>query len=186
MCNDKCVEFGREFLTQDEVEYKDVLEIGSKNINGSLRNIILDMNPSSYIGIDLEEGDCVDQVCSVYDIIEEFGVEAFDIVITTEMMEHVEDWRKAINNMKSVLKPGGIILITTRSKGFGFHNYPADYWRYELSDMEQIFSDFKIEVLKEDTSGQPGVFIKAIKPEIWYQRNLDDIQLYDVRTEIKE
>jgi len=51
--------------------------------------------------------------------------------------------------MKAVLKPGGFIYITTRSRGFPYHAYPHDYWRYEIEDMEKIFGDFEIIALEK-------------------------------------
>jgi SAM-dependent methyltransferase len=105
---------------------------------------------------------------------------SFDLVITTEMLEHVQDWKAVIANMKGVLKPGGVIFITTRSEGFPFHEYPGDYWRFEVEDMREIFSDFKIETLLPDPS-EPGVFIRARKPAKGYKaRSFDSIHLHSV------
>jgi len=42
-------------------------------------------------------------------LVEYFGPESFDVVISTELLEHVQNWRLAINNMKSVLKRDGYI-----------------------------------------------------------------------------
>jgi len=42
-------------------------------------------------------------------LVEFFGINKFDVVISTEMLENVKDWRIVINNLKEVLKPGGII-----------------------------------------------------------------------------
>ena len=42
---------------------KVVLEIGSRNVNGSLRNIIKNYEPLSYTGIDIIDGEGVDIVC---------------------------------------------------------------------------------------------------------------------------
>jgi hypothetical protein len=46
--------------------------------------------------------------------------------------------------MKQVLKPGGIILITTRSQGFPFHEYPVDAWRFSVEDMHKSFPTLKL------------------------------------------
>lgn len=66
--------------------------------------------------------------------------------------------------MKDVLKPGVYMYmyITTRSKGFPFHAYPHDYWRYKPEDMKQIFADFEIISLKKDP--EPGVFLIVKSP----------------------
>jgi len=84
-----------------------------------------------------------------------------------------------INNIKSVLKRGGFIYLTTRSKGFPYHAYPHDYWRYEPSDMVRIFRDFEIIRLETDWEG-PGVFLKVRKPMDWRPADLNDIALYSV------
>jgi 2-polyprenyl-3-methyl-5-hydroxy-6-metoxy-1,4-benzoquinol methylase len=83
-------------------------------------------------------------------LLECFSPESFDVVISTELLEHVQDWRLIVNNMKSVLKTGGYMYITTCSYGFPFHAYPYDFWRYELTDMEEIFADFDIIKVKRD------------------------------------
>jgi len=68
-------------------------------------------------------------------IVEHFGVESFDAVISTETLEHILDWRTAINDMKLVLKPESYIYIKTRSKRFPYHGYPHDYRHFESSDL---------------------------------------------------
>lgn len=86
-----------------------------------------------------------------------FGNESFDVVISTEMLEHVLNWRLVVSNIKGVVKPGGYIYITTRSKGFGFHSWPYDYWRYELPDIENIFGDYHIVSLLRDQEFPGGI-----------------------------
>ena len=184
MCNNLCLNFGWKYLTQEVLEGKDILEVGARDINGTLRYHCEKFKINSYYGIDIEEGKGVDSVLSVYDLIEDTsGVSLYDIVICTEVLEHLEDWRLAVNNMKAVLKSGGYILITTRSKGFKYHAYPHDYWRYEIKDMREIFSDFMNVILGEDSAGEPGVFVFARKPFNWEPNDLSVIELYDIRKE---
>lgn len=179
MCNAACIDFARDGLSRDDVADKKVLEVGAYDVNGSLRSLIASLNPGSYLGIDIAPGPGVDEVCDVAEALARYGPEAFDVVIATEVMEHVRDWRTAIDNMKGVLRPAGVILITTRSKGFGYHGYPHDYWRYQPEDMRMMFADFDTLTVQHDPS-EPGVFLRAVKPEVWKRRSLDDIQLYSI------
>jgi SAM-dependent methyltransferase len=177
MCDKFCLEFGDRNLLADDITGKRVLEVGSRNINGTLRGCVMDHSPAEYIGVDMIKDSFVDTVCKVEDLIKTFGPDSFDLVISTEMMEHVEDWRAAIKNIKGVCRPGGIILITTRSKGFPYHDCPFDFWRYEIDDMKKIFSDCEILVLE---SAKKGVFIKARKPKDFKENDLSGIRLFSV------
>lgn len=180
MCTIACLDFGRENLPIADVKGKKVIEIGSVDVNGSLRSYVEALEPERYIGVDLEEGKGVDEVCNVYDLVEHFGPESFDLVITTEMIEHVQDWRKAFSQIKRIMKPGGIVLLTTRSYGFPYHEYPFDYWRFEVDDMKAIFSDMEIVKLETDAF-EPGVFVKARKPLNSYKENdLSEYALYSM------
>lgn len=179
MCNTACIIFGAKCLTKEEIEGKKVIEVGSCDINGSLRPIVELLNPREYVGVDVEKGPGVNVVCNVCDVVEQFGEESFDAVICTELLEHVRDWRKAISNLKNICKPNGIILITTRSYGFYYHPYPNDFWRYEAEDMKNIFSDCVIEKLELDIFS-PGVFVKAKKPKVFFENELSDYELYSI------
>ena len=156
------------------------MEVGSRNVNGSIRPFIMKYAPNNYVGIDYVSGDGVDLITDARLLVEKFGENIFDIVISTEMLEHAEDWRSVINGMKRVLKPNGLLIITTRSPGFGYHAYPYDYWRYTLEDFNEIFSDLEILVLERDDKTNPGVLMKARKPLTFSPKNLDNVFLYSV------
>lgn len=174
------LEFFIEEAREEEFKDKDVLEIGSRYVNGSVRPLIERFfSPRNYIGVDIEPGKYVDVVIKAEEIVNHFGPESFDVVIATELLEHVNDWRFVINNMKEILKPGGYLYVTTRSRGFPFHAYPYDFWRYELDDMKKIFSDFEIITLRNDPEA-PGVFLKARKPNIFKPIDLQEISLYSM------
>ena len=184
MCHPTVIEFGKENIFKEDVNRKRVLEVGSRNINGTLKHIVVEFGASEYIGTDLIQGDCVDIICSAEDIVEKFGKESFDVVVSAEMLEHVKDWKKVISNIKQVCKKRGIILITTRSYGMIKHEFPGDYWRYEVEDMNYIFSDCKILKMAKDAF-QPGVFIKVTKPDNFIEKDLCDYKLYNMQTNSK-
>jgi len=175
------LEFFIENTNLDEFQGKQVLEVGSKYVNGSVRPFIERfLMPAEYIGVDIEEGKFVDIVLNAEKLIDYFGKESFDIVIATELLEHVMDWREVIINMKEVLRKEGYIYITTRSKGFPYHGYPYDFWRYEIEDMGEIFKDFEIIKLEKDPEA-PGVFLKARKPKNYVKpADLSNISLYSI------
>jgi SAM-dependent methyltransferase len=175
------MQFGEIVLNFENCFKKDILEVGSRNVNGSLRDFITQFSPNSYFGIDMEQGQGVDYVLSIHNLTRKFGQEKVDLLICTEVMEHVQDWQEAILEMKLFVKIGGSILLTTRSKGFKRHEYPADYWRYSLDDMKRIFADFEIEMIAEDGQA-PGVFIFAKR--LFKEVSVDpEIKLYSMENE---
>jgi len=178
MCNSECLKFIEKCLDKEKVENKEIIEVGSRNVNGSPRFYIKSLHPKKYIGCDIISGKDVDQICDVNDLLLINKENSFDILISCEMIEHVKDWQNAINNMKGVLRDNGYILITTRSPGFPYHGYPKDYWRFTKEDIKKIFRDFEIIFLESDSS-QPGVFLFAKKKPMINSSysNLQNIEL---------
>jgi SAM-dependent methyltransferase len=180
------MQFIGEYICPEDLSGKRILEVGSYNVNGSIAPTLKNWGrPSEYVGVDIEEGPGVDVVCSAEHLVEKFGENRFDAVFSIEMMEHVKDWRPIISNMKRVLAPGGILVITTRAKGFKFHAYPHDYWRFELEDIEKIFADCEILVNKPDPQ-DPGVLVKVRKPQEFTEADLSDIDLYCMLTDQRQ
>lgn len=106
-------------------EAKKVLEIGSLNLNGSIRQFF---QACDYTGLDVGEGRDVDVVCYG----EDYGAPAasFDMVVSCEAMEHNPGWRPTWLNMLRLAKPDGIVLMTCATTGrrqHGTEEYlPAD------------------------------------------------------------
>ena len=180
MCNVAVLEIFIESIKAEEFNEKRVLEVGSKYVNGSVRPLIEGFfSPQEYIGVDIESGKFVDLILPAEKLLGYFGSESFDVVVTTELLGHVMDWRLVVNNMKMILKRTGYIYITTRSRRFPYHSFPWDFWRYAVEDMGRIFMDFEVIALKKDHQA-PGVFLKARKPENYVPADLSDIALYSM------
>lgn len=113
-----------------------VLEIGSLDVNGSVRENFPD---AQYIGIDFREGPGVDIVMDACDLPSKFPAEHFDIVLCLETLEHCERWQDVLTAAWTVLKTGGRMCVTTPTRKKGYHGYPHDYWRFELNDYRTIF-----------------------------------------------
>ena len=177
--NQSVLDFVAQCVGKEEIQGKRILEAGALDVNGSVRNVIQPFGPELYVGVDIQVGPGVDEICPAEGLISRFGEGAFDVVVSTEMVEHAKLWREIIHNLKTVVRRNGLILLTTRSRGFHYHGYPHDYWRYEIEDIRKIFSDCLIEKLEKD-SRSPGVMIKARKPEVFAEVDLTEWKLYSV------
>lgn len=171
--------FGRSVITAADIQGKRVIEVGSMNVNGSLRSHVEALDPVSYIGIDFIAGLGVDVVCDVCIAAKRFGKNSFDVVISTEMLEHAEDWRGAIAAMKRLLVPDGVIVLTARGPGFPLHGYPHDWHRFTPNDIRRIFADFQIDRLEADGEC-PGFLLRARKPSDWRRNKAVDLSSINV------
>jgi SAM-dependent methyltransferase len=52
----------------------------------------------------------------------------FDLVLCTEVLEHVADWQTAFHNLAALLAPRGRLLITCPFF-YPLHEQPYDFWR---------------------------------------------------------
>jgi SAM-dependent methyltransferase len=134
-----------------------ILEVGSYDVNGSVRPLF--RGAESYTGIDFRSGPGVDIVMNAHAL--HFADESYDIVISTEMLEHDDEFWVSMKEMGRVLRKGGILIITARGNGFMLHDYPTDYWRFLPSAFAKLLELASCEVIqvKEDWQpGHPGVF----------------------------
>jgi SAM-dependent methyltransferase len=55
---------------------------------------------------------------SVHALTQRFGFEAFDVVVSTQVLEHVRDWEGGMSQMRDVLRAGGTLFLTCDSSHF--------------------------------------------------------------------
>jgi SAM-dependent methyltransferase len=106
----------RSFVEQVRLERPDffygkrVLEVGSLDINGGIKDLF---SACQYTGIDLGPGPGVDVVSSGAD----YNDEPFDVVCSSEMFEHCDNWRGTWTNMVRLCRPGGLVFFTCATTG---------------------------------------------------------------------
>ena len=96
-----------------------VLEVGSLNINGSIREFFADC---SYVGVDLGEGPGVDLVARGEDL--DFANNSFNTVASCECFEHNPEWVKTFQNMHRMCKLGGLVFMSCATTGRPEHGTP--------------------------------------------------------------
>ena len=108
--HESVLKFCTDVIRKEDVEGKSVLEVGSANVNGSVRPQIEAMGPQSYTGVDLAPGPGVDVVLAS-------GIEGggtsrqYDLVVSCEMLEHAERWVSAFRAMAQLVAPGGKLVL---------------------------------------------------------------------------
>ena len=179
MCHQSVLDFVRD--SAGDVTGKTILEVGSYDVNGSPRQVLTGQ-PAEYLGVDLCACDH-GHVPPCVDVVQDYSVEGvnreFDLVICTEVLEHVPRWRPFVTNLKASLRMGGTLIVTSRGPGWPFHPHPGDYWRFTADDMRTIFADLDIRRLVDDPAG-PGVLLAAAKPEPFRIADLTDYHVADV------
>lgn len=137
----------------------DVLEIGSLNINGTIRDFF---TGNRYVGVDLADGDGVDVVGFGEAL--DYEDDSFDVCVSTECFEHNPNWADTFINMHRMASKA--VIMTCASTGRPEHGtsrqHPgsspftanlSDYYRNltekDFQDrfvLDQMFSHYCFEV----------------------------------------
>lgn len=87
------------------------------------------------VSLDLLGGSNLDVIASAVRL--PFGDGSFDVVVTQETMEHVDDPFAALGEIERVLKPGGVLYLQLPFV-IGYHPGPTDFWRFTREGMRQV------------------------------------------------
>jgi SAM-dependent methyltransferase len=89
-----------------------VLEVGSRNVNGGIRHLF--PNALRYIGVDITAGPGVDVVANAADLCLD---EMFDVAVSTEVLEHTPQWPQIVERMADHLTTAGRLILTAAGPG---------------------------------------------------------------------
>ena len=87
-----------------------------------------DLATGRWTGVDQEPGDNVDVVADLERLPADWAG-AFTGAVCSEVLEHVRRPSRALFEIRRVLKPGGVLIVTTLT-AFPLHGFPADYRRW--------------------------------------------------------
>ena len=88
-------------------------------------------------------------------------ISGYDCVLSTQVLEHVEDPETYLGECYRVLRPGGCLLLTTHGL-YEDHACPYDYWRWTVYGLKRVVenSGLKVEATKKLTTGpRSAVFL---------------------------
>lgn len=161
-----CFEIRNKF--PEMFEGKQVLDVGSLDINGNNRYLFISCN---YTGLDIGHGNNVDIICPIEDYVTD---KKYDTIISTEMLEHCRNWDKALLKMYDLLVDGGLLLITAGGDG----RYPHGITGYQ-PEGSPYTNDYYGNISNEMISSilTPSMFV-----ECFYRQHIgNDMQFYGIK-----
>lgn len=128
------------------------LDLGGRDVNGTVHGLFPEVK---WTVLDIEPHPSVDIVADVTTWQPEGE---YDIVLSTEAIEHIAAWPRIIQAGHAVLRPGGYMIVTGGSTGRGPHSCtgvvpvpPGEhYGNVSPDDLERVardtgFSDINVE-----------------------------------------
>ena len=131
----------------------DVLEVGSRIHDPTAWWCTnRDLATGQWTGIDMQAGEGVDQVADIHDLPAEWSGR-FSGIVCSEVLEHVARPWLALPELRRVLQPGGLLVITTLF-AFPEHGYPDDYFRYSQSGLRLLLADAGFSAISTEYAGE--------------------------------
>jgi SAM-dependent methyltransferase len=119
-----------------------VVEIGARPAEG--QQDIADLRQlfggKEYIGCDIQEGPGVDRVEDVHALT--FADDSVGTLLAMDTLEHVADPLRAVQEMHRVLRPGGVLAMSS-VMFFPIHAHPWDYWRFTPEGFALLLTPFE-------------------------------------------
>ena len=93
--------------------------------------------------------------------------DSFDLVCCDQVLEHVKEPQKAMDELARVLKPGGKMVVTTCFMNMR-HGAPSDYWRFTVEAL--LYMAENTGFLKEIKASSSGCLLHTFLFEMGFRK----------------
>jgi len=94
---------------------------------------------------------------------------SFDAVLSTQVLEHVEDPARHLAECRRVLRPGGRLLLSTHGL-MVWHPDPVDHWRWTCTGLRKVVEDAGLEVVElEGIVGLAATGLQLLQDAIYWR-----------------
>ncbi len=107
---------------------------------------------SKYWGLDIDSSSLADVISSAHTL--PCKDSSVDMVLCLQVLEHCEYPDKVLSEIRRILRPGGIALVSTHGTAV-YHPVCGDYWRWTHKSLEVAFESAGLEVTKVLPNGGP-------------------------------
>ena len=129
-----------------------ILDIGSFDKDGNYNyGIILNEKKWTYHGLDMKPGNNINIVVENPYNWQEIENESYDLVISGQAFEHIEFFWLTLEEVKRVLKPGGLFFLIVPSTG-PVHRNPYDCYRFNENAMKAMAKYINLRVIEYGTN----------------------------------
>jgi SAM-dependent methyltransferase len=138
-----------------------VVEIGSYYVPGM--DALCDLRPlfrgREFIGCDIRRGHGVDRIEDASQL--SFGSGTVGTVLMFEILEHLPDPARAVDESFRVLRPDGLLAVSVPFT-YRLHGFPTDYWRFTASGVDRLLARFPSRVVVSVGPRLKPAFIFAV------------------------
>lgn len=93
----------------------------------------------------------------------------FDIIICSELIEHLKDWKSSLQNMADMNKQGGCIILTTQSgRRFKSDKALGHLQHFQLDHLVDYLRKLNYDIIKAERRGFPFYNLQKMANSIFF------------------
>lgn len=153
---------------------RDVMIYAQKYISGRTLDLgagsakyreIIKEKAEDYLAFDMVPGKNIDVTGDALNL--PFPADTFDTIVSTQVLEHIEKPWVMIKEIRRVLKPRGVCILTAPFLE-PYHPDPGDFFRYSVEGMRSLFRNEGFEVMECAGYGQVFSVLATFIKFLWF------------------